>query len=115
MHRPESCLPAAGYKLCEDHGMIIIQVKDLSIPFHELGFEDAGGKIYVFYCLWEAGSKNSERLWIGQEWTRLARFRSVLLGQRNLGQQTLEIVVSGYDSTERAEAAFRRETAELIR
>jgi hypothetical protein len=38
----------------------------------------------------------------------------VLLGQRNLGQQTLEIVVSGYDSAERAEAAFCREMAELI-
>jgi hypothetical protein len=38
----------------------------------------------------------------------------VLLGQRNLAQQTLEIVVSGYDTPEKAEIAFRREMVNLI-
>jgi hypothetical protein len=38
----------------------------------------------------------------------------VLLGQRNLAQQTLEIVISGYDSPEKAEAAFRHEIVKLI-
>jgi hypothetical protein len=47
-------------------------------------------------------------------WSRLSRLRSVLLGQRNLGQRTLEIVISGYDSHQKAEAAFRREMVKLI-
>ena len=38
----------------------------------------------------------------------------MLLGQRKLGQQTLEIVVSGYDTQEKAEVAFRREMTDLI-
>jgi hypothetical protein len=38
----------------------------------------------------------------------------VLLGPRNLAQQTLEIVVSGCDSPEQAETAFRREIVKLI-
>lgn len=113
-HRPEVCLPAAGYKFGEDHGMITIQAQGLSIPFHALSFEDGGNKLYVFFCLWEEGLKSSERPWIGEEWTRLARLRSVLLGQRNLAQQTLEIVVSGYDTPEKAEIAFRREMVNLI-
>jgi hypothetical protein len=36
------------------------------------------------------------------------------VGKRNLAQQTLEIVISGYDSLEKAEAAFRREIVKLI-
>jgi hypothetical protein len=36
------------------------------------------------------------------------------VGKRNLVQQTLEIVSSGYDSLEKAEAAFRREIVKLI-
>jgi hypothetical protein len=94
--------------------MITIQAQGLSIPFHALGFEDGGNRLYVFFCLWEEGLKSSERPWIGEEWTRLARLRSVLLGQRNLAQQTLEIVVSGYDTPEKAEIAFRREMVNLI-
>ena len=113
-HRPENCFPGAGYKLCDDHGMITVEAKGLSIPFHALDFEEGGNKAYVFFCLWEEGLKNSERPRIEDQWTRLAKFRSVLLGQRNLGQQTLEIVVSGYDSPEKAETAFRREIVTLI-
>lgn len=37
----------------------------------------------------------------------------MVLGQRNLGQQTLEIVMTGYGSPEQAEAAFCREIVSL--
>jgi hypothetical protein len=36
------------------------------------------------------------------------------VGKRNLVQQTMETVSSGYDSLEKAEAAFRREIVKLI-
>jgi hypothetical protein len=39
----------------------------------------------------------------------------VLLGERGLAQQTLEIVISGYESQAEAENAFRREIATLIK
>ena len=113
-HRPENCFPGVGYKPCGDHGMITVQVKGLSIPFHALDFEDGQDKKYVFFCLWEDGVKTSERLRLDDQWNRSAKLRSVLLGQRNLAQQTLEVVVSGYDSPEQAETAFRREMASLI-
>jgi exosortase len=113
-HRPENCFPGAGYKACGDHGMINVQVKGLLIPFRALDFEDAGNKEYVFFCLWEEGLKSSETPRIGDKWSQLTRLRSVLLGQRNLGQQTLEIVISGCDSPEKAQTAFRREIVTLI-
>lgn len=113
-HRPENCLPGAGYKPCGDHGMITVQIQGISIPFHALDFEDDGNKVYVFFCLWEDGLKSSQRPRIEDKWSRFAKLRSVLLGQRNLGQQTLEIVMTGYGSSDQAEAAFRREIVRLI-
>ena len=94
--------------------MITVQVKDLPIPFHALDFEDGQDKKYVFFCLWEDGVKTSERPRIDDHWSRLAKLRSVLLGQRNLGQQTLEVVITGYDNPKQAEAAFRSEIVRLI-
>jgi hypothetical protein len=38
----------------------------------------------------------------------------VLLGERNLGQQVLEIVVLGYNTLEEAEAALRRDAGAMI-
>jgi exosortase len=113
-HRPEVCFPAAGYKACGDHGVIEIQARGLTIPFHALDFEQEGSKDYVFFCLWEDGLKSSERPRPQDKWSQLTRLRSVLSGQRNLAQQSLEIVISGYDTPEQAQTAFRREIVTLI-
>jgi hypothetical protein len=47
-------------------------------------------------------------------WSQPNRLRSVLLGQRNLALQSLEIMIPGYDSPEKAERAFRQEMATLV-
>jgi exosortase len=114
MHRPENCLPAAGYKLREDRGTITIKAKDLLIPFRDLDFEYAGEHVYVFFCLWEDGSKHLERPRIRDEWNQFAKLESVLLGQRNLGQQVLEIVIFGYNKPEEAETALRHDVETMI-
>lgn len=113
-HRPEVCFPAAGYKACGDHGMISVQVKGLLIPFHALDFQEGEDKEYVFFCVWEDGLKSLERLRSPDRWGQLTRLRSVLLGERGLAQQTLEIVISGYENQAEAETVFRREIANLI-
>jgi hypothetical protein len=46
--------------------------------------------------------------------SQLTGLRSVLLGERSLAQQTLEIVISGYENQAEAETAFRREIATLL-
>ena len=38
----------------------------------------------------------------------------MLIGERNLGQQILEIVISGYATPEEAEGALRRQMESLI-
>jgi exosortase len=116
LHRPENCLPAAGYKLQADRGMITIKAKDLVIPFHAMDFERDGRRIYVFFCLWQDRLKSGEQPRIRDHWDdRLVGLESVLLGERNLGQQTLEIVISGYPDPQKAEGALRRQIDNLIR
>jgi hypothetical protein len=61
-----------------------------------------------------AGSE--ERLRIRDHWDdRLVGLESVLLGERNLGQQTLEIAIFGYTTPQEAEVALRRQMDSLIR
>ena len=115
LHRPENCLPAAGYNLREGRD-ITIKAKDLTIPFRALDFDYDGEKVYVFFCLWQDRLKSGEELRIRDNWDdRLVGLESVLLGERNLGQQTLEIVISGYANSQEAEGALRRQMENLIR
>jgi exosortase len=115
LHRPEICLPAAGYKLQTDRGIITVRAKDLLIPFHALDFDYDGKQVYVFFCLWQDRLKSSQPLRIRDHWDdRLVGLESVLLGERNLAQQTLEIVVFGYSTHQEAENALRRQMDELI-
>jgi exosortase len=111
IHCPENCLPAAGYKLVEDRGTITIKAKNLLIGFHSLNFEYEGEQLYVFFCLWESRSKQSIMANQGQ---RFSRLESVFRGERNLAQQVLEVIVSGYDTPQKAEAAVCQEIGAMI-
>jgi hypothetical protein len=57
-----NCLPAVGYKLQTDRGMITVRAKDLLVPFHALDFDYAGKQAYVYFCLWQDGLKSREQL-----------------------------------------------------
>ena len=108
-------MPTAGYKLRAERD-ITIKAKDLIIPFHTLDFDYDGRPVYVFFCLWQDRLKSGEQLRIPDHWdARLAGLESVVLGERNLGQQTLEIVISGYATSQEAEGALRRQIENLIR
>jgi exosortase len=116
LHRPENCLPAVGYTLRLDRGVINVQAKEVTIPFHGMEFEYEGQPVQVFFCLWQDHGKESERPRIRDHWDdRLVGLESVLLGERNFGQQVLEIVMFGYATPQEAEAALRRRMSDLVR
>jgi exosortase len=115
LHRPENCLPAAGYRLQADRGTITVKAKTLTIPFHALDFEYGGEPVHVFFCLWEDRVKSAASPKLRLDWDRFAKFESVLRGERNLGQQVLELVIFGNTSAEQAESALRHQIENLIR
>ena len=71
-HRPEVCLPAAGYKLEVDRGTITIDARGLIIPFHALDFDYDGRPAHVFFSLWQDGSKGAVQPRIWDLFTRFA-------------------------------------------
>jgi len=80
-----------------------------------LDFNCGGKETYVFFRLWQEGLKSGEALRMRDQWDdRLVGLESVILWERNLAQQTLEIVVFGYSTPEEAEASLRRQTSDLI-
>ena len=80
-----------------------------------MDFEYDGRQAHVFFCIWQDSLKSSQQLRIRDHWDgRLVGLESVLLGERNLAQQTLEIVVFGYSKCEEADNALRRQMDELI-
>jgi len=111
-HRPEVCLSASGYELHDNLGLHFLPVNGLQLPFRQYVFDGSQGPLYVFFCLWEDEAEKqlgirrpeySDRLW------------PVFKGKRRLGQQTLEIIVSGYSSMAAAEQAVRERLPGIIK
>ena len=112
-HRPETCLPATGFKLAENRGTKVYSVNELNLPIHRLEFTDSGQRLHVYYCLWEdRTSPNAEGPSL---LTRENRLRAVIEGRRHLGQRVLEVVIAGIDSPEKADEEFAAELPKWIR
>lgn len=113
-HRPEVCLPANGRTMRAELAPQIVPVGELQIPFRTYIFEDNGRPLYVFFCLWEVANRDTRQAGWRQDYTTASRLQRVWMGQRNLGQQSLEVILSGPDSPEEAAALFRRQMAALL-
>ena len=110
-HRPEYCLGGSGYNCQADFGIRYLPAHGLELPFRTYIFERSGVVLYVFHCIWEDGAAKQKGFGTSKY---LDRLETVLEGKRRLGQQTLEIIVSGYAGMEEAEAAFRQRLPSLI-
>ena len=94
MHQPTTCLPSSGLRQVADAGIQPVPAPGgFTLPVHGYEFDLRGQPLYVYYIVWQdqtgyelpaSGSVESD--------DRLAAVRS---GERNLGQQTLELVVTG--------------------
>ncbi|MCI0627121.1 MAG: exosortase/archaeosortase family protein [Acidobacteria bacterium] len=111
-HRPEVCLPAAGLRQLSKSGLEWFEAGNLELPFHKYVFESAGRTVFVFFCLWQDSQDQQKGMRTLQQ---SDRWEWVRTGRRNLGQQTLEIILTGYDSLEQAEQELRKRLPILIR
>jgi hypothetical protein len=110
-HRPEYCLTGSGHKLVADLGTLFFRVHGFDLPFRAYVFDTVGQPMQVFFCLWEDGAER--QMGFGQS-KYLDRLRAVLAGRRRVGQQTMEIICTGYVGMEEAERAVRARLPELI-
>jgi exosortase len=127
LHRPDVCLPAAGWNQVADTGVKNYPVTDtLTLPVRHFEFrrgtrdESMQQVAHAFYCLWEdraPASSLSQMAASPSTWTRSERLRAVLDGRRHLGQQVMELVVQtrGPVDVDLIEARFAAALPELIK
>jgi hypothetical protein len=124
-HRPDICLPSAGWTQLEQGRIRNVAVKNqLTLPFHENEFKNAGNNAvaHTYFCLQEDRHTNEQRTdltlppGVQPDWSLPARWRAVRNGVRNMGQQVVEFVVVSPAGTPAASAKtdFARVLQELI-
>ena len=101
-HRPDICLPAAGWKQQGDGQIRNFHVGDnLELPFRQVDFMNTNGatSAHTFFILQEDLRTNESRVdlrlreGLQPEWSLPARFRAVKNGVRNMGQQVVEFII----------------------
>ena len=126
LHRPDVCLPAAGWVQAGDYGIRSYAVSaKLSLPFRHFLFAQRAQPLAVnsnpsrqrfahaFYCLREDRVRREGEQLPEQfaqepsEWSRRERLRLVAQGRRHLGQQVMEFVLISPREMDAAEAQER--------
>jgi len=92
----------------------IAKTGGMPLVFRTYLFDWNGTTLHVFYLIWEDGNRDVVPTVLGQDWSGLSRLQRVWFGQRNLGQQTLEIVLSGATSDDEARTALQAELGKIV-
>lgn len=127
-HRPDICLPSAGWRQTADEGVRRYAVtEDFEIPFRHFAFAREGTThsspifAHAFFCLREETLRPKDPTHLNSEspggWSRSDRWRVVREGIRNPGQQVMEFffVSQHQRSSAEAEEEFARLIPGLVR
>jgi exosortase len=113
-HTPGVCLAAAGKVLRPiADNRCPIAVNTLEFPFRRYEFEENGQPVYVFHCLWEENAPGAY-VTAGNDGMLRLRLEAVLQGRRNLGQRSLELVVTGASDFPTARSAVQQQLQKFI-
>jgi exosortase len=121
-HRPDICLPAAGWTQLSDAGTKTYVARDgVTLPTRHITFKQDNGNaiVHTFFCLQEDETHADEEsilknaTGIQPSWSRKARIRVVRNGVRNLGQQVLEVAFINPEPV--ADATAEERFAALVR
>jgi len=110
-HRPDVCLPAAGFRQVLSSRLAYFQAGSFKVPFQEFSYDADGRRLYVFFCLWQDGDDEQKGM---RSVSTSDRLQLALDGRRRIGQQTLELILTGCDNLETAEKQVRQRLPELI-
>jgi exosortase len=111
VHRPEVCLQAVGLELVRKMPPQILPVSGGTLQFEPLEMRAGRVPIYVFFALHESGNRDDVREF---DETPRSRLRRAIDGQRNCGQQMIEIRIAGLSSYEAALDAVTAKTPTLL-
>ncbi len=113
VHRPDVCLNAEGAVMEKDLGAQLVSLGSLKIPFHSYTFRAGEKTLYVAFCLWE---EIPDRSGIGADprFEGTDMIERALKGRRHVGQQSLELAVSGYRSEAGAQEEIKARLSQLL-
>ncbi len=94
MHRPETCLEASGAVLIREYGREDLAIAGGTLPCREYLFQRDGAPLYVLFCLYEQRPADRDAPGMLQDWSAWSRIQRALAGERNLGQESVEIAMS---------------------
>jgi exosortase len=126
-HRPDICLPSAGWRRIADDGIRAYPAtQNFAVPFRHFAFTHDGTPYaspafaHAFFCLHEDTIRNEpSQLTMSRPgtWSPFDRWRVVRDGIRNPGQQVMELIIVSprHRSSEAAEEQFARLVPKLIR
>ena len=103
MHTPDICFPSAGMPLKRTYPQTRYTIPGGQLTFQCWEFARPGSPVFVFYCRHNEGNPNMSDAFL-QDMFGVNR---ALQGERNLGQQTIEFAINGYDDYEKALKVFK--------
>ena len=110
MHTPDICYPAAGMPLLRNCPTVKLKVNGGELIFRCWEFKRRTHSVYVFYSLNNESALDVTAPFV-QDWLGWDR---VIQGQRNLGQQTVEFSLIGYNSYESALQALKPRLPKMV-
>ncbi len=114
MHQPTTCLPASGLTQIADGGVLSMPGPGgVTLPVHAYEFQLKGQRLFVYYVVWQ-DQTGYELPGAGGGLSVRERLDAVWRGRRNLGQQTLELVLTGPASAAQAAAAAQRQIENVV-
>ena len=114
MHRPDTCLQASGALLDRELEPITATVRPANLRFNSYLFHLGRQPLFVFFTIWEEANLDATSHELGQDWSGWSRVQRAFARQRNLGQQSLEFVLSGSDNYDEAVRMLKRRLPELL-
>lgn len=114
MHRPEICLPAAGYAFIGPVAPVEIVAMGIQLTFDGSIFDANGARVFVYRCLWEEQSISGLASELRFDMSFHGRLMSSWYGRRNLGQRLVQVAISGVETELEAREHFKRRMPELI-
>jgi exosortase len=113
-HYPTVCLPASGLRLVSETGPFVCHVGSLAIPFVTYLFDDAGRDVYVFHAILEDNQASYAERVVYRQAKQGERLKSVMRGERNLGQRVLGVAVRGPLNAAEAQDALQDTLLNMI-